>query len=420
MRILFVVPYTPSLIRPRPYHLIRQLVARGNEVTVLTLVADETEKAAAAKLAQECHRVITVSLPRWRTLWNCCRALPAGDPLQSAYAWQPALADKLNVLLNPAPGNGQRPFDVVHIEHLRGARYGLHILKRLNGQNNRLPVVWDSVDCITSLFEQATTQSKSQLGRLMTRFEAPRTGRYEGWLLSQFDRTLVAAERDRQALLALADDNSSSSAPIQVLPNGVDLDYFHPQPPTERLPTSIVISGKMSYHANVTMTLYFANEILPLIWQQRPDARLTIVGKNPPRAIQALAHDRRVTVTGTVAEMRPFLQHATLAVAPLTYGAGIQNKVLEAMSCATPVVATAQAVAALNAESGRNMLLAADPPTFANAVVTLLDDPAQRKTIGDGGRTYVEQHHSWATIAGRLETIYQEAIEQVHQKLTPL
>jgi glycosyltransferase involved in cell wall biosynthesis len=170
----------------------------------------------------------------------------------------------------------------------------------------------------------------------------------------------------------------------------------------------VVISGKMSYHANVAMVLHFVRDILPLIRAQRPDVRLCLVGKEPPREIRTLARDPAITVTGTVSDVRPYLRQATVAVAPLLYGVGIQNKVLEAMACATPTVATPQAVSALPAPVEGAVAVAASDRAFAEEVLALLAEPRRRREIGAAGRRYVETHHSWKGIVAQLEGAYHE------------
>lgn len=404
MRILFVVPYTPNLIRVRPFNLIRFLAERGHEVTVATLTAGEDEQAAAQALEAYCERVVSRPLPRWRTLWNCLLALPANDPLQAAYCWQPELAQDLKELVST--GGQGAPFDVIHVEHLRGARYGLHLLQHTDG---RLPIVWDSVDSISYLFRQAAVRSRSRSGRWMTRLELKRTERYEAWLLRQFRHVLVTSSKDKEAFCSIAEDGPRRAS-ISVLPNGVDLSYFRPAEDVERDDETIVVSGKMSYHANVTMVLFLAREIMPLVWERRPAAKLVVVGKDPPRELLDLQQQPGVRVTGTVADIRPYLQQAALSVSPIQYGAGIQNKVLEAMACRTPVIATPPAVSALAAQPGRDLLVAGDARTFAQAILALLRDPSRREEIGAAGYRYVTSHHDWAKIAGRLADVYQAAI----------
>jgi sugar transferase (PEP-CTERM/EpsH1 system associated) len=394
MDILFVVPYAPNLVRTRPYNFIRYLTERGNRVTVLTLWTNEREQEDLAQLEKFVHRVWAMPMPLWRSMWNCVLALPGGKPLQSVYSWQPELMAFLN---------GDVHFDVVHVEHLRGSRYGLSLQKL-----GHWPVVWDSVDCISHLFRQAAARSDSLTGKLRSRFELKRTERYEGWLLDQFKRVLVTSSVDGQALAALS--NNGVAKRISVLPNGVDVDYFAPDTAVSREENAIIVSGKMSYHANVTMTMYLANEIMPHVWARRPNTQLWIVGKDPTREIRALGEKTAVTVTGAVPDLRDYVRRAAVAAAPIPYGAGIQNKVLEAMSCATPVVVTPQAVAALDIEPGRDLLVADTPQAFADALLNLLNDPQRRQRLGQAGRAYVQERHHWNNIAAQLETIYCDAI----------
>lgn len=407
MRILFLVPYTPNLIRVRPYNLIRALAARGNDVTILTLTTNEIEQEQAAQLG-DYGEVISYPLPRYRSLTNALLALPGRTPLQAVYCWHPGLAARLLHLVQ------EDHYDVLHVEHLRGARYGVHLCHTLPPPA-RPPVVWDSVDCITALFRQAATHSKSLPGRLITRLELQRTAHYERWLLQQFEQVLVTSPADRRQLLDLA-QGAPNPSPITVVPNGVDRQEFYPDPHNPPLDNTLVFSGKMSYHANITMALFLANDIMPLVWATRPDVRLTIVGKDPPREIQALANLRPpnashnpVTVTGSVPSLRPYLQQATIAIAPLRYGAGIQNKILEAMACGAPVVTTSTALRALHAAPNRDLLVADDAPQFASAILDLLSNPQRRRQIAAAGLQYVRTHHHWDAIAARLEDIYRQS-----------
>lgn len=394
MRILFIVPYVPNLVRTRPYNLIRHLAARGNEVTLLTVWSNEQERADLEPLQKICHKVEAIHMPTWRSMVNCLTVMPRRLPLQSVYSWQKALV---------AGYNGRSPFDVVHVEHLRGSRYGLYLK-----EHTHLPVVWDSVDCISHLFEQAAAKSGSRMGRLRSRLELGRTRFYEGWLLDKFNHILVTSAQDKAGLLKLK-EMTTQSAPISVLHNGVDFTDFDVDETAVREPETLVISGKMSYHANVSMVMYLLEKVMPMVWQERPQAKVWVVGKDPSAEIRAWASHPCVTITGTVPEIRPYLQKATCAVTPITYGAGIQNKVLEAMACGTPVVTTSKAVSAINVTSGSELLIADTPEGFANAICALLKDKQLQNKIGKAGQTYVQTHHNWNNIAENLETIYQQS-----------
>jgi sugar transferase (PEP-CTERM/EpsH1 system associated) len=405
LKILFFVPYVPNQIRVRPFNLLKFLSSNGHQITLLTLWSDDKDKEDLLELETICDQVKAFYLPRWRSLTSCALTLPSREPLQSAYCWDPIIANGLKDFIT----NNDTKYDVIHVEHLRGARYAIFLKEFLNSNKSSIPIIWDSVDSISYLFRQATMQNKQLFSRWITQFELERTEKYEAYLLTQLDQITVTSQIDRNALLTLVPSNKDTPK-ISVLPNGVDLAYFKPDPEVMREEEAIVISGKMSYHANVSMTLHLVNDIMPLIWNEHPDVKLWIVGKDPPKTICNLERNQNITVTGTVADIRPYLQKATIAVTPILYGAGIQNKVLESMACETPVVSYPQAVSALDTLPGRDLLVAEEPSDFARSVLDLLKSPRLQKAIGKNGRKYVEKNHQWPIIAKDLERIYNYAL----------
>jgi glycosyltransferase involved in cell wall biosynthesis len=247
----------------------------------------------------------------------------------------------------------------------------------------------------------------------MTAIDLNRTRHYEAWLLTQFSQVVVTSLRDKEALEGLGRrylPPGTKPAPITVVTNGVDLDYFQPFKDTvQRDRRTVIFTGKMSYHANVTAVLYFARQVLPRIWTQDPNVRFQIVGKEPPEAVKRLAADERIQVTGTVDDLRPYLAQATAAVCPATYAVGVQNKVLEAMAMGTPVVSTPEGSAALAAEVGKDILVAAGESELADAVLQVLDNPELAQGLSDAGKRFVSDHHSWETQAGKLLALYELA-----------
>ena len=391
MKIAYLVPYVPNQIRTRSYNLISSLTGLGHEVDVFTLGSSDADRRDTELLTAKC--TCYEHQPLWRSLFNSALALPSKRPLQSVYSWNPQLAAQLKTRLSQ--------YDVLHVEHLRGSAYGTFI----KAQVPSMPVVWDSVDCITYLFQQASSHSGSLFGKLMTRFELGRTRNAEGRLLGAFDHVLVTSATDKHALLDILPEGVKP-APITVLSNGVDQDYFRLNPQIERDPDTLVFSGKMSYHANVSMVMFLLNEIMPRLWEKRPGVRLVVVGKDPPASIRKLADSSRVVVTGTVDDIRPYLWKAVAAVVPLVYGAGIQNKILEAMATGTPVITNSKVLASLEVTPGQELLIADSPDEFARAALQLMQNPVLQKHIGEAGLQYVRTHHSWKESARKMSEIY--------------
>lgn len=405
MKIAYVVPYVPNQIRTRSYNFILSLTSLGHSVDVFTLGSGTVDENDVVALKSKCNHVYYQHQPIWRSLLNSAMAVPSKKPLQSVYSWHPNLAVQLQARLSK--------YDVVQVEHLRGSQYG----KFIKAHAPAMPVVWDSVDCITHLFQQASSQSGSLFGKVMTRFELPRTRHAEGRLLGDFDHVLVTSPADRSALLDIVPDGVHPS-PVTALSNGVDQDYFRINPDLERAPDTLVFSGKMSYHANISMVMYLYNEIMPRLWAKRPSVRLVIVGKDPPAEIQKLADSSRVQVTGTVDDIRPYLWKASAAVVPLVYGAGVQNKILEAMSTATPVITNSKVLSSLNVTPGRELLIADSADDFAMCALNLFENPVLQRTVGQCGLEYVRKNHNWNESAQKMVDIYRQLITQEGRRVS--
>lgn len=402
MNILFISAYTPSRIRVRPYSFIRALARRGHRVTLIC-GAGAGDADALEELRGICRRVVAVPQGRLGMAMNAVRALPGALPLQAALSFGEPMLDAIRAELRA------ETYDVAHVEHLRASALGYAL--------RDVPAVLDAVDSISLLFERTLRGSPSLKSRALALLDLARTRAHEAAYAHQYDRVLVSSPEDAWAIRTLAADGrhrlpeclrSEVAGAMHVVPNGVDLDYFAPQL-VDREPATLVFSGKMSYHANEASALFLAQEIMPLVWRTRAEVRLVIAGSSPTRPVQELAADERITVTGFVEDLREPLARATIAVAPLRYGVGIQNKVLEAMAMGAPVVAARQAARALRAADGHDLMLAQEPAEYADAILALLDDPAYRGRLGRAGRAYVEQHHDWNAAAAELEQIYAAA-----------
>src|SRR5207248_10090959 len=187
----------------------------------------------------------------------------------------------------------------------------------------------------------------------------------------------------------------------------VDLIRFRPA--IERSVNTVVFTGKMSYHANRVAAQWLIDEIWPLVEGRHPQARLVIAGARPPAS---LLRRRRgsVQVTGYVPNLGNLIAGAGVAVAPLRYAVGVQNKVLEAMACAVPVVTTTAAVGDLGFNEGGHGFIADDAAAFAERICWLLDDHQLAGQMGRAGRDYVERHHAIGPLAEQLDQYYQQRL----------
>jgi glycosyltransferase involved in cell wall biosynthesis len=359
-------------------------------VRLVALQPPEDQWVTSPPAADCCEQVTVFPLSRTRTLWNAAAAVSRNIPLQAAYSLHPTAERYI--------ASEARQCDVVHVEHLRGSLLAARV--------QDTPCVIDAVDSITSLFEQAARQAPFWRQRLVARLDLGRTRQFEAGLSMRFERTLVSSHRDAAALTALARGQAASR--VVAVPNGVDLDYFHPLPSVPE-PETILFSGKISYHANEAAVLELAHRIMPLVWSERPNARLVIAGKDPSQAVSRLSADSRIAVTGFVDDLRPFFWSATVVVAPLVYATGIQNKVLEAMACGVPVVASPAACAGISAPPGRALLVGADAHQIAAHVVALFRDPGRRAELAAAGRRYVQLQHDWYQLGRQLIDVYEDA-----------
>ncbi len=397
MNILFVAPYTPSPIRVRPYQFIRHLAQRGHTIT---LVSAADNAAALTELWTICRRVVAVPVRRTDHLLAYARAVPSELPLQAAHCLTPAMVAAVTHEIK------QSEHHVIHIEHLRAAEIVRAALRQCG---DGPPAVLDAVDSITLLFERTLRRGANLSSRLRALADLARTRRYEAAYPHRFAAIAVTSPEDRWALMTLNRAlNRPGGSPIIVAPNGVDLTYFQAYT-GPRQPHHLVFTGKMSYHANEAAARYLIEEIMPRVWVKRAEVTVTLAGAEPGPRLRAYARDPRITVTGAVPDLRPYLTEATLAVAPIRYGVGVQNKVLEAMATATPVITTRQATVALSAQPGHDLVVAEDANNFADTILTLLADNERRAAIGQAGRMYVERHHNWQQSVSRLEAVYASA-----------
>ena len=389
MNILFILPYVPSKIRVRPFHMIKGLSER-HDVRVIAL--GEVGKArtpGVEELKDLLGDITVIPHSKLRGVCQSLLALASSSPMCTAYCRSSRMRKAI------AQAVARQRIDVVHVEHLRAAHFAPF--------DERIPAILDSVDCLTGLFGQMAHSKGSPISRMVMAEETFKLRRYEPKTMRGFDRVLVTSEFERQALLDL-----DRSLNVDVVPNGVDTDYFAPQGST-RKPARMIFSGKMSYAPNARAALWFAERVLPAIQTRFRDSEFVVVGSDPPAEVRKLSEIPGVTVTGYVDDIRPYLDSASVAVVPIQVAVGVQNKALEAMAMGLPVVA-APIAARTFGRSCPGIIEAESAEDMAREVSRLIERPAEAAEIGRQAREEARKRFSWQTSVQKLEEIYEDVV----------
>lgn len=246
-----------------------------------------------------------------------------------------------------------------------------------------------------SLYLQRMT---AQQGGLSTRIQQAITSRFESWMFMPYDRTVVIAQADKDALLQL-----NPNLKIEVIANGIDLNHFVPQN-RQREAHTLLFVGNYEYAPNLDAVKLLVDEILPRVRQQIPSARLLLVGNAPPDWMRDLAKDF-IEVTGRVPDVADYLASATLFVCPLRMGAGLKNKVLEALAMGMSIVATPLSVDGIAVEHGQSAWIS-DVDSMADSIVHLLKNPDLQQKLSRNARALIESQYSWSQTATHYETLY--------------
>jgi sugar transferase (PEP-CTERM/EpsH1 system associated) len=265
--------------------------------------------------------------------------------------------------------------------------------------------VLDMVDVDSDKWTQYAPTQRWPLSWVYAR-EGRKLAVWEARMAQDFDATLLVSNAEAALLQQRV---PAAQHKVGAFENGVDADYFSPARdypnPYPADVQGVVFTGAMDYWPNVDAVSWFAERIFPAVRAAVPGAQFTIVGSHPAEAVLALARQPGVVVTGGVPDVRPWLAHAACAVAPLRIARGVQNKVLEAMAMARPVVASAQAAEGIRAEAGRDFVLAQGEAEFAHAVV------AQLQTLSSAApaRDCILAHYDWARNLSMIDPLFEAA-----------
>jgi len=378
------IPYPPNRgDKMRSWHLLRHL---GSLATVhLAAFADDEADAAHLPALREAMggalgEAHVEPLGRNRFAW-AVRALRRLEPIAVTAFHSPSMAGFVDRILAKRPISGLFAFSVQMAQFVPAGR--------------RPPFVMDFVDFDSAKYRDYAARGWSPRA-LVYRREAKRMLAFEKAVAARADVGLFVSDVEvamfRQA-------GAPASADIRTLANGIDMAFYDPKAgfaPLADRPDGplIVFTGQMDYRPNIEAVVNFATRVLPLIRAARPDAGFAIVGRHPVPSVAALT-GAGVTVTGEVPDVRPWLAASALVVAPLEVARGVQNKVLEAMAMARPVVASTGAYLGIQAEPGRDLIVADGAEAQAEAVLALLADQGRANAMGAAARRRMEQAYGW-------------------------
>jgi polysaccharide biosynthesis protein PslH len=392
-RLLFLahrIPYPPDKgEKIRAWHMLEHL-ARDWAVDLGCLVDDPADAQHLSVLRDRCAEVHAAPVTRNGRIARTLFATRPGQPLSLAWFHQPGLARWVRSNLRA------RRYEAVLVYSSAMATYVPP------GPGGPLRIL-DMVD-VDSEKWRAYAASAGGPKRLVWAREARTLLAFERRTAAQFDRTVLVSAQEAQTFARLAPEVASR---IDWVENGVDVTHFDPEcdwpDPFATGSPAVVFTGTMDYRPNVEAVRFFAKEVMPRLASLSPAPLFHIVGANPSPAVRALAELPRVHVTASVPDMRPYLAHAAVAVAPLRIARGIQNKVLEAMAMARPVVASPEAYEGVRAVAGRDLLVSDGAEAMAAAVAQVLT--GGMPGLGAAARTAVLAGHEWNATLARLDDI---------------
>jgi sugar transferase (PEP-CTERM/EpsH1 system associated) len=384
------IPYPPDKgDKIRAWHLLEHL-ARTHRVHLGAFVDDPDDWQHADKLRAVCATTYLAGINSRRRKLGALTGLLTGEALTLPFYRHAGMQRWVNARL--ADGVGQ-----VLTYSSAMARFVM--------QRPDLKRIMDFVDIDSDKWRQYAPTKTWPLSWLYRR-EGDKMLAWERRVAAEFDVCLFVSAAEAADFQTLAPESASK---IGYYHNGVDAEYFSPERdyPNPYLGLSpapsraVVFTGAMDYWPNVDAVLWFAEQVLPLLRANLPDCLFAIVGSKPAPEVRALASQAGILVTGRVADVRPYLAHAAVVVAPLRIARGIQNKVLEGMAMARPVVATSPALEGIDAAPEREVRQADEPAAMAAAVLAALDDAG----MGKAARQRVLENFSWAHNLARVDQL---------------
>jgi sugar transferase (PEP-CTERM/EpsH1 system associated) len=379
--LLAVLPRVPYPLekgdRLRAYHQLKSLAAHYR-IVLFALNEEPIHPEAHKQLSLFCEEIHIHNLSLSSKIAGLLASIVSGKPFQVGYYYHVKAVRALQRLVERYPPQ---------VSLFQLVRTGPYLLPGIPGVR-----VMDFMDCLSSGLKRRASQSQWWM-RWIIKVEANRLEHYEKRLFERFDVKTLISDADRMVF------PHPGREAVHIWPNGVDFDYFAPIPETDKK-FDVVFSGNMQYPPNREAARFLVQEIMPLVWKRKPNSKLVLAGTSPPASVRELA-GLNVTVTGWVPDLRPYFHQSKMMVAPMLFGSGLQNKLLESMAMNLPCLTTPLANNALGAEPGKEILLFDEPQQAADTILSLLDDAVGTEQLAAAGRLFVLSRFNWSELAQR-------------------
>lgn len=372
----------------RAYYQLKEL-SKNHEIHLVCLSEEKGDHFYLPDIEPFCTSIQVVHLSFLRKGVNLLKALFSDKPFQVHYFEHPLLKTIINNTIV------EKNIDVCYVQLIRMAE-NISILENIG-------YYLDYMDCFSAGMFKRAERAKG-LMRYVYLTEAKRLQNYEHQIASRFQGYSIISEADRDSF------EPPLKNLIQIIPNGISHDFLDFEPHLEK-DIDLIFTGNMNYYPNIKAVQYLCHQIVPGLLNSIPNLKVYIVGTDPTPDVLQLASEN-IVITGYVPDLRPFLARAKIAIAPMFFGSGLQNKLLEAMAMGVPVLTSPLANSSLNAPEDEAICIAQTPESFVEKALKLLIDTDFAQQIATTGKAYVTGQFDWSKQNTALEAGLEAVVQQ--------
>lgn len=378
--------------RIRTYQMLREL-KREHRVTYVTLDDGDAAPDAADRAAEYCDELIRIPVrtqPKRSAGFYMELARNLASPLPYAI-WKYRSAAMRRAIVEAARGSTA---DVIVCDFLAPA-------VNVPRANLPCPIVLFQHNVEATIWERHARVASNPLAKLYFAEQWRRMRAFERAQCRRFSHVVAVSSRDMEVFRS-----EYGVANVSEIPTGVDIEYFRPKGGVRPQRYDLVFTGSMDWLPNEDAVVFFTDAILPRIREAVPRVTLTVVGRNPsPRVLAVARNDPTVRITGSVPDVRPFIERAAAFIVPLRIGGGTRLKIYEAMAMEKVVVSTSIGAEGLPVTDGDDIMLADTPESFAASVIGLLTDPQRATEVGRRAARVVRSEFGWDRVADKFAAI---------------